>query len=149
MMQEKEELSDQVFHQLLALMRMHRQYTRRIIDERDIKPREISVLRFLSEHDVLKVSQIQNYIHNSPSTTSTLIAKLEDAGYVTRTRSQTDRRVVYVALTDDGRALLGSTPLGGMPLLRRELQALPAERLAEMSGVLTEIRSLMQGGEAE
>ena len=148
-MQESEQLSDQVFHQLLALMRVHRQYTRRIIDERDIKPREISVLRFLAEQEAVKVSQVQNYIHHSPSSTSTLVANLEEAGYVTRTRSQTDRRVVYVTITADGRALLETTPLGGMPLLRRELQALTNERLAEMSGVLSEIQQLMQGEEAE
>jgi DNA-binding MarR family transcriptional regulator len=130
-------------------MRRHRQYARRIIDEQGIKPREISVLRFISEHDAVKVSQVRNYIHHSPSTTSTLIAKLEEAGYVTRTRSQTDRRVVFVALTQDGCSLLEKTPLGGMPLLRRELQALPAERLVEMSAVLTDIYSMMHDEEAE
>ena len=148
-MPQEEQLSDQVFHQLLALMRMHRQYARRIIDEQDIKPRDLSVLRFLSEHEAVKVSQIQKYLHQSPSTASTLIANLEEAGYVTRTRSQTDRRIVFVALTPKGQSLLEKTPLGGMPLLRRELEALTPERLLEMSSVLTEIQVLMQGGKAK
>ncbi len=148
-MQEQEQLSDQVFHQLLGLMRLHRQYTRQIIDEQGIKPRDLSVLRFISDHDSVKVSQVQKYIHHSPSTTSALIANLEEGGYVTRTRSQLDRRAVFVELTPSGRSLLETTPLGGMPLLHGELQALSVERLVEMSGVLSEIRSLMQSEEAE
>ena len=149
MIQKSEPLSDQVFHQVLALMRSHRQYSRKIIDEQDIKPRDMSVLHFLSEHTDVTVSQVQQYIHHSPSTTSTMIAKLEKDGYVTRTRSQNDNRVVLVALTDKGRALLTSTPLGGLPLLRHELQALPQDRLDKMLGVLEEIKQMMTGEVAE
>lgn len=145
MNQENEPLSDQVFHQVLALTRLSRQYARLIIDEHGIKPRDMSVLRYLSEHDEVTVSDVQNYIHHSPSTTSTMLSALEKDGYVTRNRSQSDNRVVLVTLTDSGRALLTKAPLGGLPLLRRELEALPAERLAEMLGVLAEIQDLMQG----
>lgn len=144
-MNEKEPLSDQVFHQLLALMHLQRQYARKIVDEHGVKPRDMSVLRFLSENDDVTVSHVQQYIHHSPSTTSTMLSKLEKDGFVTRTRSTTDNRVVVVAITEAGRALLTNTPLGGLPLLRRELQALPAARLDEMLGVLTEIQQLMTG----
>ena len=138
-------LSDQVFHHVLALMRLQRQYARKIGDEQGIKPRDMSVLRFLSEHDDVTVSRVQEYIHHSPSTTSTMLAKLEKDGYVTRTRSVDDNRVVLVDITDAGRVLLTGTPLGGLPLLRRELQALPPERLEAMRDVLAEIQMLMTG----
>ena len=146
-MQENDPLSDQVFHQLLALMRQQRQYARKIVDEQGIKPRDMSVLRFLSEQESVTVSQVQRYIHHSPSTTSTMLAKLEKEGYVTRTRSQRDNRVVLVTLTDAGRGLLTRLPLGGLPLLRRELESFPPDRLDEMLGVLQEIQQLMMEGE--
>ena len=146
-MQENDPLSDQVFHQLLALMRQQRQYARKIVDEQGIKPRDMSVLRFLSEQESVTVSQVQRYIHHSPSTTSTMLAKLEKDGYVTRTRSQRDNRVVLVTLTDAGRGLLTRLPLGGLPLLRRELESFPPDRPAEMLGVLQEIQQLMVEGE--
>ena len=142
-------LSDQVFHELLDLMRLSRQYARTVIDQQGIKPRDMSVLLFISEQDVVTVSQVQHFIHHSPSTTSTLIANLEEAGFVTRTRSQTDNRVVLVSLTPEGHDLVNKTPLGGLPLLRRELQTLPADRLLEMYSVLEEIQLLMAGRVAE
>jgi DNA-binding MarR family transcriptional regulator len=148
-MREIEALSDQVFHQLLTLMRVKRQYARTVIDQQGIKPRDMSVLLFISENETVTVSQVQYFIQHSPSTTSTLIANLEDRGFVTRTRSQSDNRVVLVSLTVGGHALVERTPLGGLPLLRRELQSLPEERLAEMMGVLEEIQHLMVGQVAE
>ena len=148
MKEENLNLSDQVFHQVLALLRQHRQYARRIIDDHGVKPRDMSVLRFLSEQNEVTVSQVQQYIQHSPSTTSTMIAKLEKAGYVTRTRSETDNRVVLVTLTDAGRAVLGTMPLGGLPLLRRQLRGLEDGRLQEMASVLAQIQDLMQGEDA-
>ena len=88
MNQKNDPLSDQVFHQVLALMRLHRQYARKIIDEQGIKPRDMSVLRFLSEHTDVTVSRVQHYIHHSPSTTSTMIAKLEKDGSIKREGSK-------------------------------------------------------------
>jgi DNA-binding MarR family transcriptional regulator len=148
-MRENDPLSDQVFHELLSLMRVIRQYARTVIDQQGIKPRDMSVLLFISEQDTVTVSQVQHFIHHSPSTTSTLIANLEEAGFVTRTRSQSDNRVVLVSLTPQGHDLVKRLPLGGLPLLRRELQTLPADRLVEMLRMLEEIQQLMTGQVAE
>jgi DNA-binding MarR family transcriptional regulator len=139
-----EPLSDQVFHQFLALLRLKRQYANQISDEQGIKPRDFSVLRFLLESGAATVSQIQTFLHNSPSTTSALIAQLEEVGYVSRTRSATDNRVVMVSLTSAGQVMAQQTPLGGLPLLRRRLATLPPERLEKINDVLVQLMRLME-----
>jgi DNA-binding MarR family transcriptional regulator len=78
------------------------------------------------------------------STTFTLIAKLEQAGYVTRTRSEQDNRVVIVELTPAGQEAARNTPLGGIPLLRRRLSTLPQERLLAINAALVELMQLME-----
>jgi len=135
--------ADQVFHQFLDLMRFQRQYARQIIDEQGIKPRDLSVLRFFLETGPATVGQAQAYLHKSASTTSALIASLEKEGYVTRSRSQEDNRVVIVELTAAGQDMIDNTPLGGLPLLRRNMRQLPAERLQQINNVLTEIMQMM------
>jgi DNA-binding MarR family transcriptional regulator len=142
-------LSDQVFHQILTLLRYARQHGRQLIDARGITPRDFSVLRHLRDSSCATVGQIQAFLHNSPSTTSALIAQLEENGYVTRRRSQKDNRVVIVALTPLGEDIADNTPLGGLPLLRRRLGQLSEKRLGEVGGVLTEIMQLMEAVEAE
>ena len=145
----QEPSSNLIFHQFLALLRFTRQHGRQMIDERGIKPRDFSVLRHLSDSGAAAVGQIQTFLHNSPSTTSTLIAQLEEKGYVTRTRSTEDNRVVIVKLTPLGQQVADSTPLGGLPLLRRRLSQLDDARLEEIDSVLTEIMQLMEPVETE
>jgi DNA-binding MarR family transcriptional regulator len=145
----QEPFSDQIFHQVLAMLRFTRQHGRKMINERGIKPREFSVLRHLSDSGAAAVGQIQMFLHNSPSTTSTLIAQLEEKGYVTRTRSAEDNRVVIVNLTPLGQQVADSTPLGGLPLLRRRLSQLDNARLEEIDSVFTEIMQLIEPVDTE
>jgi len=140
----QEPLSDQVFHRFLALQRALRRHARQLLDEQGLTPRDLSVLRYLLESAPATVGQVQAFTHKSPSTTSSLVAQLEDKGYVTRTRSQEDNRVVLVELTSEGQEIAEKTPLGGLPLLRRRLARLPEERLSEIDGVLNEIMDLME-----
>ena len=145
----QEALSDQVFHRFLALQHALRRHARQLIDERGLTPRDLSVLRYLLESAPATVGQVQAFVHKSPSTTSSLIAQLEEKGYVTRTRSQEDNRVVIVELTSVGQELAETTPLGGLPLLRRRLAKLSQERLWEIDAVLHEIAELMGVMDAE
>lgn len=145
----QEPISDQVFHLFLALQRHSRRYTRKLIDESGSTPRDLSVLRYLMEAGPATVGQVQAYLHKSPSTTSTLIAQLEEKGYLTRTRSQEDNRVVIVDLTPVGLEFARNAPLGGLPLLRSRLSQLSEDRLVEIEGVLKEIMQLMEVPETE
>ena len=142
-------LSDRVFHRFLALQHYLRRHARQLIDERGLRPRDLSVLRFLLESEAATVGQVQGFVHKSPSTASSMVAQLEEKGYVTRTRSPADNRVVIVELTPVGREIAESTPLAGLPLLRRRLRSLSQERLAEIDGVLKELEGLMEAGGIE
>ncbi len=142
-----EPLSDKVFHRLLTLLHYSRKHARLMMDESGLTPRDFSVLRCLMELNSATVGQVQTLLHKSPSTTSTLIAQLEEKGYLTRRRSPEDNRVVIVELTPTGRRLTENTPLGGLPLLRRELGYLTEQRLLEMDAVLTDLLRLMEATE--
>ena len=85
----------------------------------------------------------------STSVASSVISKLEDGGYVTRTRSREDNRVVLVEPTAAGRQLAQATPLGGIALLRRRLPTLEPERLARLNAALADIMELMEVPESE
>jgi len=145
----QESYSDQVFHLFLSLQHHSRRYARKLLDESRLSPRDLSVLRYLLETGSATVGQVQAYVHKSPSTTSTLIAQLEEKGYVTRTRSQEDNRIVNVEPTPLGQEFARNTPLGGLPLLRSRLSQLSEGRLAEIEGVLEEIIQLMEVAEIE
>jgi DNA-binding MarR family transcriptional regulator len=125
------------------LFRYLRQYSRQV-SKQGIRPRQFSVLLFLRESGPATVGQVQEYLYHSASTTSSVIAQLEKAGLLTRTRSEQDNRVVIVELTPAGQEAAQNTPLGGIPLLRRRLAALPQERLQVIHEALGELLQLME-----
>jgi DNA-binding MarR family transcriptional regulator len=126
----------------LTMYRYLRQYSRQLHSE-GFNGRKIATLRYLLEAGPLTVGQLRDYLYISDSTTSELVAKLEEAGCVRRTRSEEDNRVVLVSLTSAGREFAQSAPLGGIPLLRERLKTLPLERLALINETLIEIKRLL------
>lgn len=127
----------------LTVYRYLRQYSRQLHSE-GFSGRKIATLRYLLEAEPLTIGQLRDYLYISDSTTSELVAKLEDAGCVQRTRSVEDNRVVLVSLTPSGRESAQNAPLGGIPLLRERLKALPPERLAMIHKALAEIKQILE-----
>ncbi|GMA60515.1 MarR family transcriptional regulator [Alicyclobacillus fastidiosus] len=65
---------------------------------------QLFVMRYLSYNDDVKSSDIARIAGLSPGAITQVCDELVRLGYVERTRSKDDRRVVFVALTDEGRA---------------------------------------------
>ena len=139
-----ERLYGQTIQEFISLYRYLRHYGRRMHQE-GISGRKISTLRYLAEAGPLTVGQLSDYLCINDSSTSTTIADLQKRGYVTRTRSPEDNRVVLVEITEQGRELLTHTPLGGIPLLREALKTLPPDRLALVHEALETMNELLEG----
>jgi len=133
----------ETMHKLLTLLRYLRRYGRQMRKE-GLGGRRISALRYLLEAGPLTIGQLRDHLYISDSSTSETIDRLQQAGYVTRTRSEVDNRVVIVALTPAGRAVAEEAPLGGIPLLREKLKTLPPERLSVVHEALTELIQLLE-----
>lgn len=141
-------LANQALHKFLLIHRHLRQVARQM-DEQGLRPRQFAVLLHLLAVDSATVGDIQDHLYTSASTASTLISQLEEAGYVTRTRCEDDNRVVHVHLTDAGRTVVQNTPLRGIALLRRRLDALPDDRLQMLDAAMSDLMRLMEVSDTE
>ncbi len=138
-----EDLYTETTRKFLTVYRHLRRSSRQMHQE-GVSGRKLSALRYLHESGPHTVGQIRNYLYVSDSGASELIARLEKMGFVTRTRSDTDNRVVIVDLTPAGRALAQEPPRGGVSLLRERLQALPKERLSVIDEAMADILTLLE-----
>jgi DNA-binding MarR family transcriptional regulator len=143
MTDQSERLYRQTIQEFLSLYRYLRHYGRKMHQE-GISGRKLSTLRYLADAGPLTVGQLSDYLCINDSSTSTTIADLKKRGYVTRTRSPKDNRVVLVEITDQGRELLARTSLGGIPLLREALKTLPPDRLAPIHDALETMNELLE-----
>lgn len=55
----------------------------------------------LAHHGQMKISDLSEILGLSNSTVSGILDRLENQGFIERTRSKEDRRVVYVKVTDE------------------------------------------------
>ena len=132
----------ETIHEFLALLRRLRRYGRSM-REVGLGGRKVSALRRLLQAGPLTVGQLRDYLYISDSSTSEMIHGLEQAGYVKRTRSEQDNRVVIVTLTPTGRSVAERIPLGGIPLLRERLKAVPPAKLELVRQALSELQGLL------
>ncbi|MER8432868.1 MarR family winged helix-turn-helix transcriptional regulator [Mesorhizobium caraganae] len=77
-----------------------------MLDEMGITYPQYLVLNALAEADGMSVGAVAHRLALESSTITPLVKRMEQAGLVTRQRSQTDERQVQVDLTPAGRALL-------------------------------------------
>jgi DNA-binding MarR family transcriptional regulator len=129
------------------IIRLHRclyHYSRSVY-AKGLSGRKVAALRHLFEAGPRTIGEMSDYHHISDSTTSEMMAQLEKAGYVTRTRSKADNRIVVVNLTPAGREFAERAPLGGIPLLREELKLISQERLSLIDAAMTELLHLLEG----
>ena len=143
MQQETRSTQLDVIQKFLILHRYVRRYSRKMHRE-GLRGRELATLRYLLEAGPLTIGQISDYLFLSASSTSELVSRMEDAGYVARRRSTEDCRVVFVELTQEGRLLSEETPLGGIPLLRERVNTLPADRLKLVDEAFSDLIRIME-----
>lgn len=101
--------------------------------------RQIATLRYLRENGPCTMGDLSSYLFINESGTSEHVAKLEKAGLVKRTRSQSDNRIVEASVTEKGKKFARSAPIGGVPLLREKLKGLPPADLKRIKKAITSL----------
>lgn len=77
---------------------------------KDVEPKinksHIFLLKIIKNKENCTVTDIANHMDITLSAVTNLVNKLYEMGLVTRLRSERDRRIVYVGLTEEGKNVL-------------------------------------------
>lgn len=68
-------------------------------------PSHGDILMHLFAHESVTMHELARAIGREPSTVTSLVKKLANAGYVQTDKHGSDRRITYVTLTDEGKEL--------------------------------------------
>jgi len=102
----------------------------------------------VAESEKLTVTELATHMSIHQSTASNLLDKLEADGYIEKARSTSDRRVVYIMLTRQGRDVLAKAPLPHRGMLPDALMRLNPQTLDELNRHLTALVKGMEGAHA-
>jgi len=105
---------------------------------RDISLPQMSVLIMLRERGPRTISELAELLQVSAPSASAILDRMEERGYVRRSRDSIDRRVVHVEVTEEGRGLID------------EMAGVKRDRMQRLLSVMDEddLRSVIAGIDA-
>ena len=103
------------------------------------------LLAELAEHGELAAGELALAAELAPATVTQMLDHLARAGFVVRTRSERDRRVVVSRLADSGCALLEEHRERLGPRWEAALARFTAEELRAAGAVMAEVRAFFDG----
>ncbi|MFJ3670356.1 MarR family winged helix-turn-helix transcriptional regulator [Streptomyces sp. NPDC090106] len=105
------------------------------------------VLQALAAHGALHQAELATVLGQAPRSVTQILEGLERLGMVSRTSHAEDRRRKSVDLTDVGRTALAAAEEAGTGALRRFFGTLTAEQLTDLTGLLTRVETVSEGGD--
>jgi MarR family transcriptional regulator, organic hydroperoxide resistance regulator len=136
-------LDNQICFTLYATsMAINRTY-KPMLDAMGITYPQYLVLCVLGEEDGMTIGAIASRLALESSTVTPPVKRLEQAGLVTRQRSEVDERQVQVRLTDAGRALLVQSSCLGETLIDRS--GMTPEQVDALNQQVQALRDALSG----
>ena len=126
-------------HQLkLASQLMYRDFLERL-EPYGLTPFHYLVLCCLWEEDGLSTSGIADKLKQLGATLTGVVDRMEDRQLVYRERDPSDRRVVRIWLTDDGKRLMQVLPPIGAETINKATNGIPKAKQEEVLRLLEQI----------
>ena len=117
--------------------------SRKVEHETGLTGSQLWVVKILDEASPLKVTELARRMYLHPATMVGLLDRLELKGLVQRIRSNKDRRVVHVCITDQGRELVGNSPEVAQGLLVKGLEPLSEKKVKVIAEGLEQIVTIL------
>lgn len=105
---------------------------------------ELFILLLIYRKSDVNMTQIAEYIGAPLNTTTGIVGRMEKKDMVRRVRSEGDKRVVTIVLTDFGKKQVGDILGMFLQYGQMVIKALSAEEMSLMSGVIGKVVSILQ-----
>lgn len=148
-MASSEETQRKIVEALRRIIRSVDQHSRRLADSFGLTGPQLLVLQELVSAGAVPTGELARRIHLAQGTTSEILDRLEDQGYVTRTRSTIDKRRVDCSATVKGAELLARKPSLLQESFLEELGRLAEWERAMLLSALQRVAEMMYRPKAE
>lgn len=119
------------------------EHSKLIERETGLSGSQLWAVKVIAEAAPIKPSELARRMYLHPATVVGLIDRLVKKGLVLRSRSEEDRRVVEITLTENGRDLLTAAPVVPQRLLVKGLENLSRERIIKVAEGLEELVKIL------
>ncbi|MEU4211692.1 MarR family transcriptional regulator [Streptomyces sp. NPDC026206] len=132
--------SGQLAEQLLRLTRRLHRAQKRYLDPVGITPAQSRLLRTVAHYETPpRMADLAQHLEVVPRAVTTLVDALETNGAVRRVPDQSNRRVIRIELTDQGRSTLKALRDARRAAVEDILAPLSADQREVLGGLLNEL----------
>ncbi len=138
-----EQRTKTVLTAIRRILRVTESNSKTLLRVTGLTPSQLVLLRLLEDNDEMSAGQIAQYMGITQATTTGLIHKLENRGLLQRKKGQTDRRQVWLSLTELGEQTLAATPDGTHELFQQRFEELEEWEQAMLIASLERIATML------
>lgn len=110
---------------------------------------EILVMILLYRGSDINMSQIADYLDAPLNTTTGIVSRMQKKGMVSRIRSESDKRVVTIVLTESGRTQVGNIMSLILDYGEKIFAALSQDEMKLLIGVIDKVVAIVQDTSVE
>ncbi len=130
---------DQTLEAIIYLYTEGRRITKEFARRANLTGPQLTVIKMLEQIGDLSLTELSEKIRAQNSTVTGIIDRMEREGLVLRERSQEDRRVVHIRLTQKGADLARDIPVEPMEILRQALLSLSTNEARDLLKIATKL----------
>ncbi|MCB9615691.1 MAG: MarR family transcriptional regulator [Sandaracinus sp.] len=130
---------DRILETLVYLYTESRRVTKEVARQHGLTGPQVTAIKVLENFGALSLTDLSARMSATNSTMTGIADRMERDGLVERTRSETDRRVVQIALTEKGRQLAAQIPIASMALFAEALRSLDERDRRDLTRILRKL----------
>ncbi len=104
------ERSDELLANIRRIIRAVDLHSKVLLKKYGLTGPQLMILKEIGKSNQLSVSEIAKHISLSQATVTNILSRLEQQGFVTRIKGQSDKRKVYIEASEKTRKILDSKP---------------------------------------
>jgi DNA-binding MarR family transcriptional regulator len=142
-MVKKASLVSEIIDNIRRVFQVVNEQSKKAKRETGVTGPQLWAIKVIAESPSIRVSDLARRMYLNPATVVGILNRLELQGLIKRVRTNDDRRVVNVELTDAGNALVAKAPQVAQGLLVAGLEVLPLQKLQEIETSLETLVHLL------
>jgi DNA-binding MarR family transcriptional regulator len=143
--EENEQQLDEIVSSFRRISHAFQQLLWKDAEELDITPTQLMVLRKVSAHPSIRITELAELLHLGNSAASGVVDRMVKGGLITRDRCESDRRIFQLSMTEKGMEIREKSKQS----LRRHLlplASIPSEDAGELLRIHGEIVQILEQG---
>lgn len=127
---------DRIIEAILYLYSEGRRVTKDVARRYGLTGPQITAVKLLEGFGDLSLSELSERMSAKNSTITGVVDRMERDGLVSRERSDKDRRVILIKLTEEGRRIAREVPVASMEIFANALRSLSREERNQLRQLL-------------